>query len=159
MSQQGDQQRLLERIGDRCRTVDVYLRKARPRAERLTLVSIVSSALAAAFTAGPALGGTKFAASVADTTGAGQDSTVWRVLCLLAMLTSVVAAISANLIRARGAESRIINAETCKAELECLHDLVTFEQVPFPEAVKLYQQYVAKVPFIESDLASARRRA
>lgn len=158
MSEHIEQRQFLDIIGDRRRTVEAYLRKARPRAERLTLVSIVSSALAAALTAGPALGGAEFNHSVALTVGAERDSSIWRVLCVLALVVSVIAAVSANLSRAKGAETKIINAETCRAELEGLQTLMEFQQVPLPEALKLYQQYVAKVPFIDSDLTTAGQR-
>ncbi|HYP44141.1 MAG TPA: hypothetical protein VEQ66_02965 [Propionibacteriaceae bacterium] len=156
MSVQTDQQQLLDLIENRRRSVKAYLKKARPRADRLLLVSIISSALAAALTAGPALGGPELNHSLAVTLGAGKDSSIWRVLCLLAMVVSVIAAISANLSRAKGGEARIINAETCLAELEGLQTMIEFQQVPVPEAVKLYQQYVAKVPYIDSDLSETR---
>ena len=68
--------------------------------------------------------------------------------CLFAMLTSVVAAISANLSKSKNAEARIVSAEACNAELEGLQTLVEFQQVSTEEAVKLYQQYVARVPFV-----------
>lgn len=147
MTDQADWERLQKRIEDRRRTVEAYLRRARPRAERLTYVAIVSSALAAALTAGPGVGGTGFTGGVA----AGLDiaeSTVWRSLCLLGMVTSVVAAISANLSKSRNAEARIVSAEACNAELEGLQTLVEFQQVSLQEALKLYQQYVARVPFV-----------
>lgn len=148
MPDQTDSQRLLRRIEHRRETVDAYLRSAKPRAERLTYVSVISSALAAAFTAGPAVGGSKFTDRVAESLDLGGAEDVWRPLCLFAMLTSVVAAISANLSKSKNAEARIVSAEACNAELEGLQTLVEFQQVSTEEAVKLYQQYVARVPFV-----------
>lgn len=139
---------LLRRIKNRRRTISAYLRLARPRAERLTYVSVISSALAAALTAGPALGGKRFTGQVADTWHLVDASDVWRPLCLLAMVVSVVAAISANLSKSKNAEARIIGAEACSAELEGLQTLVEFDQLPLEEAVKLYQQYIARIPFV-----------
>jgi len=147
MTDQTDWERLQRRIEDRRRSVEAYLRRARPRAERLTYVAIVSSALAAALTAGPGLGGLKFTEGVAERLDVAPSS-VWQPLCLLAMVTSVVAAISANLSKSRNAEARIVSAEACNAELEGLQTLVEFQQVSLPEALKLYQQYVARVPFV-----------
>lgn len=164
MSDQVSWQRLARRIKDRRRSLDAYLRSARPRAERLTYVSVISSALAAALTAGPALGGTKFATQTADAVGLEHSSTVWQTLCLLAMVVSVVAAISANLSKSKNAEGRIVAAEACSAELEGLQALVEFQQVAFDEAVKLYQHYVATIPFVaetpdEKRSARSRRRS
>lgn len=147
MTEQADWERLQQRIEDRRRTVEAYLRRARPRAERLTYVAIVSSALAAALTAGPGVGGTGFTGGVAKGLDIAE-STVWQSLCLLGMVTSVVAAISANLSKSRNAEARIVSAEACNAELEGLQTLVEFQQVSLQEALKLYQQYVARVPFV-----------
>ena len=151
MSNLGDQQLLLERITDRRRSVDHFLETARPRSERLTLVCIISSALAAALTAGPALGGADFTASVSESLGLGGPADVWRPLCLLAMVVSVIAAISANLSKSKNAEAKIINAEACNVELEGLQTLLEFHQVPIAEAVKLYQQYVSRVPFVHDE--------
>lgn len=148
MPDEADRQRLLTRIEDRRQTVDAFLRSARPRAERFTYVSVISSALAAAFTAGPAVGGVKFTERVATSLELGGSEDVWRPLCLLAMVTSVVAAIFANLSKSKNTEARIVSAEACNAELEGLQTLVEFQQVSMQEAVKLYQQYVARVPFV-----------
>jgi len=148
MTDQADWERLQKRIEDRRRTVEAYLRTARPRAERLTYVAIVSSALAAALTAGPGFGGTRFTDRLAEGLDLGGSAAVWQPLCLLATVTSVIAAVSANLSRSRNAETRIVSAEACNAELEGLQTLVEFRQVSLPEALKLYQQYVARVPFV-----------
>ena len=158
MSDQGDAAQLVRRIRARRRMVDDYLRSARPRADRLTWVSIVSSALAAALTAGPAVGGGRFTGEVSEALElAGGPAAVWRPLCVLAMVVSIVAAISANLAKARNAESRIISAEACNAELEGLLTLVEFRQLPLDEAVKLYQQYVTRIPFVPDAARGSRR--
>jgi len=151
-----DQEQLLTRITERRRDVEVFLKKARPRSERIATVSVVSSALAAALTAGPGLGGSAFTQNVAGVLGARDDSLVWRLLCILAMVVAVVAAISANLGKSKDAEARIIAAETSKAELEGLQAMLEFGQVSFEDAVKLYQQYIAKVGYVESAPTAGR---
>ena len=154
---QANWSRLLKRIKDRRRTVDAYLLSARPRAARLTYVSVVSSALAAALTVGPGLGGQKLTAGAASALGLGDASDVWRPLCLLATVVSVIAAISANLSKSKNAEARIIHAEACNAELEGLQALVEFQQVSVEDAVKLYQQYVTRIPFVPETLPRRKR--
>lgn len=154
-----DRARLLRRIEDRRRTIDAYLRRARPRAARLTYVSVVSSALAAALTAGPGLGGADFVGTASTTLDLGGAPQVWQPLCLLATVTSVIAAISANLSRSRNAEARIVQAEACNAELEGLQTLVEFGQCSVEDAVTWYQQYVAKISFVEQGPRDRTRHA
>lgn len=156
-----DQERTLlsRRIRDRRRTVDAYLRRARPRAERLTYASVVSSALAAALTAGPGLGGAAFTTTVSETLNLEGAPQIWQPLCLLATVVSVIAAISANLSKSKNAEARIVQAEACNAELEGLQALVEFRQCSVEDAVVMYQQYVAKIPFVEEGSPTRPRRA
>ena len=107
-------------------------------------------------TAGPGLGGQAFTENVAGALGARDDSLIWRLLCVLAMVVSVVAAISANLGKSKDTEARIIAAETSRAELEGLQAMLEFGQVSFEDAVKLYQQYIAKVSYVESASVAGR---
>ncbi|MFF5790741.1 hypothetical protein ACFY5D_01700 [Paeniglutamicibacter sp. NPDC012692] len=145
----GVRQQLSARIEARRASIARFLLHARPRRNRLANLSILGSAIAAVMTAGPALGGQSFTASVQSTLGIEDSSTVWRVLCLAAMLLSVAAAVATNLSNSRDLNGRVTAAETCNAELEGLETLLEFGQLPVPEAVKLYQQYVAKVPFVD----------
>jgi hypothetical protein len=50
MADTDDSQQLLNRITERRRGVEAYLRRARPRSDRLTMVTIISSAIAAVLT-------------------------------------------------------------------------------------------------------------
>ena len=72
-------------------------------------------------------------------------------MCFLAMIVSVVAAITANLSKSKNAEARIISAENCNTELDLLATFVELHQVPLDEAVKRYQESVTKVPFIQAE--------
>lgn len=140
---------LLDRIHGRRAAITAYLRRTRPRRDRLTTTSIVSSALAAVLTAGPALGGTSFTDTVAGALALRDTSAVWRVLCLGALLVSVVAAISANLSTSRDTERRVNAAEACNAELEGLATLLEFGGLAVGDGVELYRQYVVKIPFVD----------
>src|SRR5687767_293729 len=73
---------LLMRIEARRAAVQVFLRENRPRIRRRANATIVLSSLAAAFTAGPALGGETFADSVQRSLGLVTNSIVWQLLCL-----------------------------------------------------------------------------
>jgi hypothetical protein len=142
-------QELLGRIIARRASIEDFLRLARPRGNRLVNTAIVSSALAAVLTAGPALGGETFSDGVASGLSLSSDSLVWRTLCLLALVVSLVAAISTNLSKSHDTAQRIAAAETVNAELEGLQALVAFGQIPLADAVKLYQQYVTKIPWVK----------
>ena len=142
-------QELSARIHQRRGSVAAYLRRARPRRNRLTNISIVGSALAAAFTVGPAVGGTRFTVAVQDIFSLRDDSVVWRVLCLAAVLLSLAAALATNLANSHALATQVSAAEACSAELEGLESALAFGHLPIDDAVGLYRQYVAKVPFIE----------
>ena len=144
-----DVQRLLTKIHDQRARIDLFLRRARPRHTTLTVVTIVSSALAAALTAGPALGGPEYTKRANEILRFEEPGDVWQYSCLVAMLVSITAAICVNLNQASKTESRIISAEACRAELTCLQTLVEFHQVSLAEALKLYQQHVTRVPFLD----------
>lgn len=141
--------KLLARITSRRASVQAHLRAHRPRVRRLATVTVVLSSLAALFTAGPAVGGESFAGGVKDKLGLASDSYVWRILCLAALLVSVGAAILTNLGKSQDAAARLSTAEAVDGELEGLAVLVEFGQLPVQDAVKLYQQYTAKIAFIE----------
>jgi hypothetical protein len=140
---------LLNRIHARRAGIAAYLRRLRPRRDHLITTSIVSSALSAVLTAGPALGGETFADTVGHALSLGDTSPVWRLLCFGALVVSLVAAVSANLAKSRDLERRVSAAEACNTELEGLETLLEFGHLPVDDAVKLYQQYVAKIPFVD----------
>ena len=140
---------LLWRIEARRASVQAFLRANRPRIRRRTTLVIVLSGLAALFTAGPAFGGETFATSVQNALGLASDSTVWRTLCLLAVIVSVGSAILTNLTKSQDDAGRLTAAEAANAEFEGLTSLVQFGQLTVPDAVKLYQQYSVKIPFVD----------
>lgn len=139
---------LLQRIEARRAGVDAFLRDNRPRIRRRANVVIVLSSLSAAFTAGPALGGRSFAGSVQQGLGIADDSVVWRVLCLLALVVSVAAAVLVNIAKGQDADARLSTAEAAGAELEGLATLLQFGHLSLDDAVKLYQQYTVKIAFV-----------
>ena len=111
---------LLLRIEARRAGVQAFLQENRPRIRRRANVTIVLSSLAAAFTAGPALGGESFAESVQGGLGLRDDSVVWRVLCLLALFVSVGAAVMANIAKSQDADARLSTAEAASQLLLAL---------------------------------------
>jgi hypothetical protein len=51
-----------------------------------------------------------------------------------------------------------VNVEATNAELEGLQTLIEFEQLSLEDAVKLYQQYIARVPFVVETPPSKKPR-
>jgi hypothetical protein len=145
---------LLWRIDARRASVQAFLREHRPRTRRRATITVVLSSLAALFTAGPAFGGEPFAESVQNTFGLVSDSYVWRTLCLLALLVSVGAAVLTNLGKAQDDVARLSSAEAANTELEGLAGLMHFGHLSVEDGVKLYQQYIVKIPFVD-DVAGA----
>ena len=115
---------LMERIEARRAAAQTFLRHHRPRIRRRANLTIVLSALAAAFTAGPAIGGETFAESVQDTLGLSSDSYVWRTLCLAALLVSVGAAVLTNMGKSRGSAPRRPQTRSSRASTRCWSSVI-----------------------------------
>ena len=147
---------LLERIRSRRASISAYVRELGPRGNRLTNLSIVCSAIVTALTAGPALGGTRFTDATADVLNLTDNSLVWRGLCFMAMILSIVAAVATNLYKSHDVAARLAKAEACNVALEGLETQVEFGQLSISEAVKQYQQYVAEVPFVHEPRLESR---
>ncbi len=157
MADQTDlRQDLLGRIASRRAGVDAYLRERRPRVRRRSTAMLTLTSASAVFTAGPALGGVPFAEAVRNTLGLSTSSVVWRVLCLLALLVSVTAALLTNVSKPQDAVAQLSAVEAAGAELEGLSTLLEFGHLSVEDGVKLYQQYVTKIPFVEGVPAAAR---
>ncbi|MBV8539569.1 MAG: hypothetical protein JO364_16035 [Pseudonocardiales bacterium] len=149
-----ERQEMLGRIRARRERINAYLRENRPRSRRLANISIVSSSVVVALTAGPAVGGLTFVQAVQKALALPQSSIVWRVLCFAAVVLSVVAAIFANLCKSNDLTARIGAAEACGTDLEGLQELLEFGQLSVRDVVTIYRQLVTKIPFIEEDLAA-----
>ena len=139
---------LCARIKARRADIDAFLGHARPRRNVLNNVSIVCSALAAVFTAAPALGGADAMKAVADGLSLSSPSFVWRPLCIAAFVVAVAAAVAANLHRSYDLPAQVAAAEACNAELESLLALLEFDDLPMHKAVEHYQQSIRKIPFV-----------
>jgi hypothetical protein len=146
---------LLWRIEARRGSIQAFLRDRRPRTRRRATITVVLSSLAALFTAGPALGGEPFAESIQNSLGLTSDSYVWRTLCLLTLLVSIGAAILTNLGKAQDDVARLSSAEAASTELEGLSGLLQYGHLSVEDGVKLYQQYIVKIPFVDDQPIAA----
>lgn len=140
---------LSARIEARRACIAAFLHDVRPRRNRLANISIVSSAMAAVFVAGPAFGGQEFTQAVKEVLSLSQPSVVWRVLCMAAVLVSLVSVISVNLSKSQDLAARVTTAEVCNAELEALLTSLQYGHLSLEDAIELYHQYVVKVAFVD----------
>jgi len=155
--EQSDYQRrhLLATIDDRRSSIERYLQEARPRGRRLVTVAAVSSAIAAALTAGPAFGGQTFTSTVADGLALPSQALVWRALCFFALAASLIAAIATNLARTQDPERRIAGAEAANVELEGLRTRVEFGKVTVDDAAEQYEESIKRIPWVDEHLPAA----
>jgi hypothetical protein len=142
-------QRLSDRINQKQQAIRSYLGRERPRRNRLSNISIVGSALAAMLTAGPAVGGTGFTEAIQGIFSLGDDSIVWRFLCLAAVILSVAAALATNFANSRALGEKVSAAESANAQLDGLQLSLNFGNLAVADALKLYQQAVAPVAFVD----------
>jgi hypothetical protein len=149
-------QDLLRRVDARRAAVDAFLRERRPRIRRRVTATLVLTSLSAALTAGPGAGGGAFTGTVQDTFDLSESMTVWRVLCVLATLVSLSAAVLTAIEKAHGSATQLSAAEAARVELEGLSTLLEFGHLSVEDGVKLYQQYVTKIPFVDDVPAAAR---
>jgi MFS family permease len=129
--------------------IAAFLREVRPRRNRLTNISIISSAMAAVFVAGPALAGPPFTDAVKQELSLASGASVWRPLCIAALIVSLVSAISSNLSKSPDLSARVTAAEVCSTELEAVSTSLQFGHLSVEEAVEQYHQCVSKIPFVE----------
>ncbi|MEV0286298.1 MULTISPECIES: hypothetical protein [unclassified Kribbella] len=129
--------------------IAAFLREVRPRRNRLTNISIVSSALAAAFVAGPALMGVQFTERVKGDLSLDTSAAVWQPLCLAALIVSLISVISSNLSKSQDLAARVTAAEVCNTELEGVLTSLQFGHLSVEDALDQYQESVSKIPFVE----------
>ncbi|MGH3854291.1 MAG: hypothetical protein ACRDR6_12520 [Pseudonocardiaceae bacterium] len=144
-------QELLGRIRTHQANINTYVGTMRGRRALVTNISIVSSAIAAALMVGPTTGGPTFTQDVQNGLGWRDDSSVWKLLCLTALIVNVVAVISAQLGKSHDPTERIVTAEVCNAALEELGTDVEFGNISVKIAAAEYGKLAAKILFISAD--------
>jgi hypothetical protein len=144
---------LLGRIRTHQASITTYVHKMQGRRDLVANISIVSSAIAAALMVGPTTGGSGFTETVQKGLGFADDSTVWKSLCLTALIVNVVAAISAQLGKSKDPTQRIATAEACNAALEELGTDVEFGNNSVKLAAAEYGKIASKMLFVAADAA------
>jgi len=137
---------LLSRIRQKRGQLDAFLAAAQPRKRRLLNTTIIGGSLAAALTAGPAVGGPSFTAFL---TGAlGLTSPSWRLLCAAASVSSIAATIATQLLKSNHVEENVARAQGCRAKLEVLDLGLTMGQIEGKQAAAEYLKCVEDSAFL-----------
>jgi MFS family permease len=139
---------LLRRIKEKRTAIQTYLSTAQPRKRRLLNMTIGGGTLAAALTAGPAVGGASFTAWLTQTLSLKSPS--WRLLCAAASVSSVVATVATQLLKSNNVEANVIQAQSCRAKLEVLEVALTQGQLDTAQATTEYLKCVESAAFLDA---------
>ena len=138
---------ILARIRDKRAEVERFLVGALPRKRRLLNTTIVGGSLAAALTAGPAVGGAPFTAWL--TMSLGLTSPSWRLLCGAASVASIMATVATQVLKSNNLEQNIGRAQSARARLEVLETSVTLGQLEPAQAATEFLKCVEDAAFLE----------
>jgi hypothetical protein len=128
----GDLSSLIQRTRDQVAT---YLGQTRTRQRRLLNVAIVAGALATALAGAPAV--------LSDV-----PPPVWRILCILAALCSLVAAVVTQLQKSNSVGENVSRAETIRARLDVLNIGLISGNLSQEQAATEYAACVEQSSFI-----------
>jgi hypothetical protein len=138
---------LTARIRDKRQQLDRFLATARPRKRRLINTTIIGGSVAAALTAGPAVGGPSFTAWLTGTLGLTSPS--WRLLCAAASVCSVTATVATQLLKSHNIEEHVTRAQGCRAKLEVIEVGLAAGQIDAKQATAEYLKCIEEAAFLE----------
>jgi MFS family permease len=139
---------LISRIQAKRAEVNRYLRATGTRRRRLVNLTIVAGSIATALTAAPALGGKPLADWLTETFALSSPS--WRILCAVAAVCSLAAAVATQLHTSKNYEEHIARAQGIGATLEMLEVAIASDHLSRREATSQYLKCVENTSFIEA---------
>jgi hypothetical protein len=139
---------LLDHVRQKRAKLDAFIAAAVPRKRRLLNVTIIGGTLAAALTAAPAVGGQPFTAWL--TALLGSTSPSWRILCGVASICSVMAALATQLLKSQNLEERVTRALGCRAKLEVLEIGMSTGQLTPAQATAEYMRCVEDAALLDA---------
>jgi hypothetical protein len=137
---------LQTRIVQKRAQLDGFLLSAVPRRRRLLNTTIIGGSLAAALTAGPAVGGQPFATWLTGTLGLTSPS--WRLLCAAASVCSVCATVATQLLKSHNIEEQVTRAQGARAKLEVIDAGLATGQIDVRQATTEYLKAVEETAFL-----------
>jgi hypothetical protein len=139
---------LISQVRAKRAEVEQYLRAVGARRRRLVTVTIVAAAIATMLTAPTALGGKPLADWLTETFQLSSPS--WRLLCALAAVCSLTAAVATQLHTSKNYEEHIARAEEIKATLEMLEVAITSNHLSQHDVTSQYLKVIENTSFIEA---------
>ena len=139
---------ILGRIRGKRAEVERFLSSAVPRKRRLLNTTIVGGSVAAALTAGPAVGGQPFTAWLTMTLDLTGPS--WRLLCGAASVASILATVATQVLKSNNLEQNIGRAQSARAKLEVLETSVTLGQLDTRQATAEFLKCVEDAAYLEA---------
>jgi len=139
---------LPSRIRQKRSQVERFISSALPHRRRLLNATIIGGTLAAALTAGPAVGGQSFTTWLAKTFG--LTSPAWQILCAAAAICSVAATIATQLLKSENLEEHVTRAQACRAKLEVIEIGLSTGQLDASQATTEFMRCVEESAFIEN---------
>ena len=139
---------LLNRVRAKRTQLSAFLASAKPRRRRLLNTVVLGGSLAAALTAGPAIGGQSFTAWLTATLGLTSPS--WRLLCGVASVCSLMATISTQILKSHNIEENVVKAQSCNAKLEVIETGLSLGQLDVRQATDHYLRCVEEAAFLDS---------
>jgi hypothetical protein len=137
--------------------VEAYLRLAASRRRLLTNTTIVAGTLAATLTAAPALGGKSFADWLTSTLS--LSSPAWQLLCGVASLCSVAAAVATQLLKSHNIEDRVTRAQGARVKIEMLEIRIESGLITPTEAADDYMKCIGDITFIQASAKESKMAA
>jgi len=137
---------LLGDIRNKRAQLDRFVARNLPRKQRLLNVTIGGGTLAAALTAGPAVGGASFTQWLTATLG--LTSPAWQLLCAGAAVCSITATVATQLLKSHNIEEHVARAQSCRARLEALELSLTAGLIDTQRAVAEYLRCVEDAAFL-----------
>jgi hypothetical protein len=139
---------LLTRIAGKHKQVERFIAAGQPRKRRLVNTTIVCGTIAAALTAGPAVGGQSFTVWLTKTLG--LTAPAWQLLCAAAALSSGTATIATQLLKSNNIEEHVARAQACRAKLEVLEVGLSVGHMDVGQATTEYLRCVEDASFLEA---------
>jgi hypothetical protein len=136
---------LILRVQAKRAEVERYLRAIGARRGRMLTVTIVAAAISTLLTGPAALGGQ---ALLTETLGLPVSA--WRILCAVAAVCSLTAAVVTQLQTSKNYEEHIPRAQEVKATLEMLEVAITVNHLSQHEATSQYLKIIENTSFIDA---------
>ncbi len=127
-----------------------YLDRMQKRQRRALNVAIVAGACASVLTASAAIGGQRLANWLTLTFGLPWPA--WQMVCLLATVCSLAAAIATQLLKSHNVDERIARAQTAGAKLDIIRFGLATGHTTEADAAAEYSDSIELSPFVPSHM-------